>query len=176
MALNFRFAGPSDVGAIVELVESAYRGEASRAGWTTEADLLDGQRTDTEGVLAGLATAGSWVLLAEEEAKLVGCCLLERQSDNEAYFGMFSVRPHEQGKGIGKAILREAEQLARDKWGCKKMVMSVIAQRQDLIAWYERRGYSRTGRTEPFPYGDERFGIPKRTDLHFVVLAKQLST
>ncbi|HEY2508318.1 MAG TPA: GNAT family N-acetyltransferase [Streptosporangiaceae bacterium] len=173
-ALKFRPAGQNDIPAIVGLVESAYRGDASRAGWTTEADLLDGQRTDPEGVAAVLATRDSVLLLAEADGELVGCCQLEQRADGQAYFGMFSVRPAGQGRGWGRQIMAEAERLARDDWGATTMAMTVIAQREDLIAWYERRGYRRTGESKPFPYGDERFGIPRRPDLSFAVLAKPL--
>ncbi len=175
VALTFRFADGGDVPAIVGLVESAYRGEASLAGWTSEAHLLDGQRTDAEAISAVLGAPGSVLLLAEAGGELVGCCQLERRQGGEAYFGMFSVRPGRQGQGWGGSILAEAERVARDRWGAASMAMSVLAQRPDLIAWYERRGYRRTGQTRPFPYGDERFGIPKRPDLRFAVLAKALA-
>jgi ribosomal protein S18 acetylase RimI-like enzyme len=174
--LTFRFAAEADVPAIVSVVESAYRGDASRAGWTTEADLLDGQRTDAEAVSAVLAAPDSVVLLAETDGMLAGCCHLERRLADEVYFGMFAVRPGSQGQGWGAQILAEAERLARDEWRAATVVMTVIGQRTDLIAWYERRGYRRTGEERPFPYGDERFGVPRRPDLSFVVLAKSLST
>jgi ribosomal protein S18 acetylase RimI-like enzyme len=172
--LTFRFAAAADVPAIVSIVESAYRGDASREGWTTEADLLDGQRTDPEEVSATLKAPGSVILLAEADGALAGCCQLEQRPPTEAYFGMFAVRPGSQGHGWGGQILAEAERLAADDWHAATMVMSVIGQRADLIAWYERRGYRRTGGVRPFPYGDERFGIPRRPDLSFVVLAKSL--
>ena len=107
MALTFRFASdsPDEVRAIVTLVESAYRGPASRAGWTTEADLLDGQRTDAHAVADLIASPEGRILLAEEDAALVGCCALERRADGTAYFGMFSVRPVQQGQGRGRAIV-----------------------------------------------------------------------
>ncbi len=175
MTLTFRRASASDVAAIVALVESAYRGEVSRAGWTTEADLLDGQRTDAAAVAHILTTPDSTVLLAETDGNLIACCQLERRLPSEAYFGMFSVRPGEQGSGLGRQVLAEAERLARDEWAATTMVMTVLAQRTELIAWYERRGYRRTGEQRPFPYGDERYGIPRRPDLVFDVLAKPLA-
>lgn len=175
MVLTFRSAGTADVPSVVALVESAYRGESSLAGWTSEAHLLDGQRTDAEAVSAVLDGGGSMMLLAEEGGTLMGCCQLERRPGGEAYFGMFAVRPGGQGQGRGGEILAEAERLARDEWGAATMVMSVLVQRQDLIGWYERRGYRRTGQARPFPYGDERAGIPKRPDLSFAVLAKPLA-
>lgn len=176
MPLTFRFATGLDdeVDAVVDLVESAYRGPASRVGWTTEADLLDGQRTDAAAVRAIVASPAGGLLLAEDGSDLVGCCQLERRGAYEAYFGMFSVRPTRQGRGLGRAVLAEAERVARDEWGATRMSMTVIRQREDLIAWYERLGYQLTGETVPFPYGDERFGLPTRPDLEFVVLARSL--
>ncbi len=176
MVLDFRFAtaSPAEVDAIVALVESAYRGQASRAGWTTEADLLDGQRTDGDAVQAIVASPDSRLLLAEEDSRLVGCCQLERRPDRVAYFGMFSVRPGQQGHGRGRAIMVEAERVSRRDWGATRMSMTVIRQHADLVAWYERLGFHLTGETQPFPYGDERYGIPKRPDLEFVVLSKRL--
>jgi ribosomal protein S18 acetylase RimI-like enzyme len=172
--LAFRFAHADDVPAIVDLVESAYRGESSRAGWTTEADLLDGRRTDAQAISTVLAGPGSAMLLAEADGQLVGCCQLEHRPPAELYFGMFSVRPGCQGQGYGRQILAEAERLAGDEWSASTMVLSVLAQRPDLIAWYARRGYRPTGETRPFPYGNTRFGVPKRPDLSFAVLAKPL--
>ena len=162
-----------DVPDLVTLIESAYRGDDSRAGWTTEADLLGGQRTDAEAVMAVVAGSDSLMLTARRSGRLVGCAQLERRGD-DAYFGMFAVVPTGQGGGVGSAVLREAERIAGEEWHAGALEMTVIRQRHDLIAWYERRGYQRTGATQPFPYGDERFGIPKRQDLEFVVLTKPL--
>ncbi|MEU3954697.1 GNAT family N-acetyltransferase [Streptomyces achromogenes] len=171
--LTFRDATDADVDALVALVESAYRGDSSRAGWTTEADILDGQRTDREGVLEVIKSPDSRLLTAELDGRLVACCQLEHRGDH-AYFGMFAVSPALQGGGVGKAVLAEAERRCRQTWGVGEMHMTVISVRADLIAWYERRGYRRTGRTSPFPYGDERFGIPLRADLEFELLVKKL--
>lgn len=91
-----------------------------------------------------------------------------------AYFGMFSVKPTLQTGGYGRRVLAEAERVAREEFGASAMEMTVIRQREPLIEWYERRGYERTGETRPFPYGDERYGLPKVDDLEMVVLAKQL--
>jgi GNAT superfamily N-acetyltransferase len=172
-AATFRLATAADVASIVALVESAYRGDVSRKGWTTEADLLDGQRTDAAGVAELIAKRGSCVLLAEQGGTLLACANLEKRGDI-GYFGMFSVRPDLQGGGFGRAMLAEAERLAREELHCREMQMTVISVRDELIAWYERRGYARTGRYSPFPYGDARFGIPKRDDLRFELLVKPL--
>ena len=170
----FRTAIPADVPAIVALVESAYRGDSGRRGWTTESDLLDGQRTDAAGVALLLGQPGSMLLLAERDGVLLASCHIERRGDS-GYFGMFAVDPAQQGSGLGKTVLAEAERIAREEWHCSAMHMTVIVQRAELIAWYERRGYRRTGEYQPFPYGDERFGIPRRDDLRFEVLRKEFA-
>ncbi|MEI7054642.1 GNAT family N-acetyltransferase [Nocardioides sp. CCNWLW239] len=175
LELTFRDATLSDVDVLVPLIESAYRGDASRAGWTTEADLLAGQRTDPEGVGEVITAPGSRLLVAESAERpgeIVACCQLQKR-ETYVYFGMFSVSPVLQGGGVGKAVMAEAERIAR-AWGADEIRMTVIRQREDLIAFYERRGFRRTGRFEPFPYGDERFGLPLRDDLEFAELAKSL--
>ncbi len=171
--LSFRAATMADVDAVVALVESAYRGEASRAGWTTEADFLDGRRTGADDVGACIGRALSRLLLAERDGQLLACAHVAVE-DGAGYFGMFSVRPELQGSGIGKRVLAEAERIVRDEWGTAVMRMTVIDIRDELIAFYERRGYRRTGVTKPFPYGDARFGLPLRDDLRFEVLEKGL--
>ena len=171
--LSFRVATLDDIDSIVVLVQSAYRGDASRAGWTTEADILEGQRIDASMLATMLANPAATFLLAKRDAKLVACCELQNKGDI-AYFGMFSVVPSEQGSGIGKIVLAEAERIVRDDWQCERLEMTVIDVRDALIAWYERRGYQRTGMRSPFPYGDERFGTPLRDDLRFETLAKTL--
>ena len=171
--LSFRPANHADIPALVALVTSAYRGDASRAGWTTEADLLDGRRTGPDDVGAQLARPASRILLAERDGRLVGCAHVAVE-DGAGYFGMFSVVPTLQRSGLGKAMMAEAERIARDDYGMLVMRMTVIDVRDELIAWYERRGYRRTGIKKPFPYGDERFGIPLRPDLRFEVLEKAL--
>lgn len=171
--LAFRDALPADVPAVVALVESAYRGDASRAGWTTEADMLDGQRVDVGGVGELVRRPCSRIVLGECAGELAACCHIEKQG-NACYFGMFSVKPTAQSGGIGRRMLAEAERIGREAWNCTKMEMTVISIRDELIAWYERRGYRRSGVFKPFPYGDERFGIPKRADLRFELLEKSL--
>ena len=171
--LRFRNATLRDVDAIVELVHSAYRGDASRAGWTTEADLLDGQRTDADDVRSCIERPGSLILLAIDGTtrEPVACAHLAQQ-DGSGYFGMFSVRPTLQNAGVGKQLLARAERLVFNHWRLPALRMTVIDVRDELIAFYERRGYRRTGIHKPFPYGDERFGLPRRDDLRFEVLEK----
>ncbi|MEV1048207.1 GNAT family N-acetyltransferase [Streptomyces sp. NPDC049916] len=171
--LTFRDATADDVPALVALVESAYRGDSSRTGWTTEADILEGQRTDEQGVRDAVDAPDGRVLAVERDGDLVACCQLEHRGD-AAYFGMFSVRPGLQGGGLGKLVIAEAERAAKESWGVGEMHMTVISVREDLIAWYERRGYRRTGKLTPFPYGDERFGVPLRDDLAFELLVKEI--
>ncbi len=171
--LTFRAATAADIPALIALVTSAYRGDASRAGWTTEADLLDGARIDAQGLLADLAKPRSTILLAEREGQLAACAHVA-DDNGKGYFGMFSVDPTQQGGGIGKQMMDAAEAHAAREWGVPVMQMTVIDVREELIAFYERRGYARTGIKKPFPYGDERFGIPKRDDLRFEILEKPL--
>lgn len=172
-SLVYRAATVEDIPALVDLVTSAYRGEASRAGWTSEADILDGQRIEPALLRADIERPRSQVLIAERAGDLVACAHIA-VDDGAGYFGMFSVRPGLQGDGLGKQVLAEAERIVRDEWHCALMRMTVIDVREELIAWYQRRGYRRTGITKPFPYGDERFGVPKRDDLRFEVLEKAL--
>jgi GNAT superfamily N-acetyltransferase len=163
----------ADIPALVELLNSAYRGDSSRAGWTTEADLLDGPRTDAELLAADLADPATTVLLAGADGGPLACCAVTDLGGGVAYFGMFAVRPTAQGRGTGSALLSAAEEHARTR-GATRMEMTVIAQRADMIAWYARRGYRPTGARRPFPYGETRYGLPRRDDLEFVVLAAPL--
>ena len=172
--LHFRAATPADLDAIVALVTSAYRGDVSRQGWTTEADLLDGQRIDPDVLARDIGRARSRILVAERGGEMLACAHVAEE-DGAGYFGMFSVRPDLQGGGVGKAMLAEAERIAREEWQLPTMRMTVIDIRDELIAFYERRGYARTGIKKPFPYGDERYGIPKREDLRFEILEKPLT-
>jgi len=171
--IRFRAATPADVADLVTLVTSAYRGESSRAGWTTEADLLDGERIDPDVLRADLARERSRVIVAERDGRMLACAHVADEH-GAGYFGMFAVDPTLQGGGIGDAVLREAERVAREEWRLAAMRMTVIDVRDTLIAYYERRGYRRTGIKKPFPYGDARFGQPRRDDLRFEVLEKTL--
>lgn len=187
--LNFRAASLDDRDAIIALVTSAYRGEASRAGWTTEADLLDGPRVAPEVLEHDLTRPRSIVVVAQYDERTEStmptsgtastpcqmlACAHVCDDGGAGYFGMFAVEPGRQGSGLGDAVLRECERIARDDWQLPVMRMTVIDLREELIAWYERRGYRRTGLKKPFPYGDARFGHPKRDDLRFEVLEKVL--
>lgn len=169
-----RSATLEDVDRVVALVESAYRGERSRKGWTTEADMLEGQRTDACEVRAIIeAFPKQRVVLLEEEGNVRACARLDDAEDH-AYLGMIAVEPTLQAKGYGRTIIAEAERIAGVELGRLAVHMTVISIRHELIAWYERLGYRRTEATQPFPYGDARFGVPKRDDLVFIVLEKQL--
>ncbi|MBU8976536.1 MULTISPECIES: GNAT family N-acetyltransferase [unclassified Lysobacter] len=172
--LKFRNATHADIDALVALVESAYRGDVSKQGWTTEADMLGGRRTGPDDIQACIDRPRSVILIAERaDAELIACAHVAEEN-GAGYFGMFSVSPTQQGGGIGKQVITEAERLVREDWSLPAMRMTVIDIRDELIAFYERRGYRRTGIKKPFPYGDERFGVPKRDDLRFEVLEKSL--
>lgn len=169
-----RTAERSDLPALLDLVHSAYRGESSRAGWTHEADLLDGSRLTAELLADELAEPANTVLVMEDDEGLLACATVTDRGGGLAYFGMFAVRPRAQGGGIGSALLQAAEAHARSR-GARTMEMTVIRQRADLIAWYARRGYCPTEEYRPFPYGDSRYGLPRRDDLEFRVLRKDLT-
>jgi ribosomal protein S18 acetylase RimI-like enzyme len=172
--LTLRPATPADAPALVALINSAYRGDSSRAGWTTEADLLDGQRVDVEGLTETITTPGNVILLYGGDLEPVACVLLER-TGADCYLGLLTIQPTAQGAGLGRQMLDAAERWAVDEWSSQTMHMTVIVQRTELIDWYQRRGYHRTGIRKAFPYGDERFGLPRRDDLEFEVLRKDLS-
>ena len=173
-ALAFRPATMADLTDLHRLVEHAYRGEEARKGWSHEADLLGGQRTDVEALTEVIVDSSRVVLLAHRNDVLTGCVMLARQDDGSAYLGMLSVEPGLQAGGLGRRLLEVAETEARTRFAADRVEMTVIRQRPELIAWYERRGYALTGATADFPMDDERFGQPKRRDLQFVVLSKTL--
>ena len=218
-----RLATDADVPALVALVNSAYRGDSSRAGWTTEAHLLDGMRIDAERLKNAIADEGDNVILIHEEnGQLIACVHLQRTGSgrldepediaNESssasvkatptrgkqqsgvseatrghaqrseagfascYLGMLTTLPTRQGSGLGRAMIEQAELFARDHWGSTSMEMTVLTLRPELVAWYERRGFAKTGDRKPFPYGDDKWGLPKRADLEFYVLRKSLTS
>ncbi|MDB5269689.1 MAG: family acetyltransferase [Hymenobacter sp.] len=171
--MNFTLATatPADVPRLTQFVNAAYRGDTARQGWTTEADLLDGQRIDDEGMREMLARPGAAILLCQNESgELLGS--FHAQAKGEVlYLSMLAVAPTGQARGVGKFLLAAAEDYGR-RHGCTTSKMTVISVRTELIAYYERRGYRRTGATEPFPT-DPRFGIPKQP-LVLLVLEKAL--
>jgi ribosomal protein S18 acetylase RimI-like enzyme len=171
---NVTIATDAELDAVVALVNSGYRGESSRAGWTTEADYLGGQRTDAETLRAELAaSAGAVVLVMRDDpdGPLLACVRLDPVTYDVWYLGMLTVDPRRQDRKLGRTLLGEAERFVASR-GARTMRMSVIGIRAELIAWYERRGYVRTGKTVEFPYGDPRFGEPRGQDLTLLVLEK----
>lgn len=170
-----RDAVAADIQALHRLIESAYRGEASRAGWTTEADLLAGQRTDPDDLASILADPGQAMLTAWRGKDLLGCVLIADRGRETGYFGMLSVSPTLQGGGLGRKLVEAAHAALAQRFGARRVRISVFPQRETLIAWYRRLGYAPTGETLPFPYGDPRFGLPLRDDLHFIVMERALA-
>ena len=161
----------SDAPSLNTLVNSAYRGDSSKKGWTTEADLLDGTRIDEDALRDLIQKPDTTVLIYKEDEVLLGCVEL-RQDGKKIYLGMLSVKPDTQGTGVGKKLLKEAEVFARQQH-CNKIYMTVISVRKELIDWYIRHGYQLTGERKPFVIPDTRWGIPKQS-LEFVVLEKEL--
>ena len=162
------------VPALRALIESAYRGDSAKRGWTHEADLLGGQRTDEAALEDVLAHEDAILLVAERDGALIGCVQGTRVSDTHAYLGLLTVDPELQASGLGRKLITAIEEAVREQFGVTHMEMTVIKQRAELIAYYERRGYRQTGEMRPFPLDDERFGLPKTRELEFVVLEKAL--
>ena len=173
-SLVFRSATPADIDAIAALVNSAYRGDSSRAGWTTEADILGGQRTDAREISHLVVKDGSVILLCLLDGELVGSLHLERLDAATAYMGMVVIKPVLQGRGLGRYFMTVAERYAGAEWGTSRIRMQVISLRKELISYYVRRGYECTGETVPFPSTNPRFGLPKVEGLMFEVLEKIL--
>jgi len=168
-----RPATPADIPALHALVESAFRGDSARAGWTHEADLLDGQRTDPAALAEAIADPDRTILIAFDADTAIGCVEVKRAGTGRSALGLLSVRPDRQAGGLGRRLVAAAEGHARAQDGTTQMEMTVIATRAELIAWYERQGYVRTGETRPFPMDDPRFGLP-RVPLSFVVLVRTI--
>ena len=168
--MNTREATLNDIPALNALVNGAYRGESSKGGWTTEADLLGGIRTSEEALMEMINKPNAVILVAENNNQLQGCVYLEQQQD-ALYLGMLTVMPLLQGKGLGAQLLTAAEERAY-RLGLPKIKMTVITVRDELIAWYKRKGFIDTGEREPFP-NDPKFGIPKQP-LEFLVMEKKL--
>ena len=169
-------ATDADVPHIVALMNRAYRGHATALAWTTEHGYITGDRT-TEALLRDdMATAPEASLMLwrnPDDGALKGCVWLQPLGGEVWYLGSLAVDPDRQNGGLGKALLDAAEQWIAAQGG-RRVRMTVVNVRAGLIAWYERRGYRATGETNPFPYGDNRFGVPQRDDLCFVVLEKDL--
>jgi len=172
---HLEIATRADTRDIVALVNGAYRGDSSRRGWTTEADYLGGQRTDEAAINDIIADPNSVILLLRDEAGLRACVHLEKIQGDVCYLGMLTVHPDSQAGGVGRTLLRGAEQHAQRHFGAHFIEMTVIDRRRELIAWYERRGYRSTGENRPFPYGDERFGLPQTDDLKFIVMRRRIA-
>jgi ribosomal protein S18 acetylase RimI-like enzyme len=161
----------ADAPALNQLVNSAYRGDTSRQGWTTEADLLDGTRIDEAAMRDLIEKPGTVILTYREAGELLGCVELRFQ-EGKLYLGMLSVKPDTQGTGIGKKLMQAAEDYAAQQ-NINAIVMTVISVRKELIDWYIRHGYQLTGERKPFIVPDTRWGVPKK-QLEFVVLEKKL--
>lgn len=168
--MTIRPATTADLSVLNELVNSAYRGESSRKGWTTEADFLDGIRTSEPALAKMIQNPDAVILVLEDGGKIQACVYLEKKAA-VLYLGMLTVRPHLQGKGLGAMLLKAAEERAK-ALHCTVVQMTVITERQSLIAFYQRKGFRDTGERLPFP-NDPAFGLPRKP-LQFLVMEKQL--
>lgn len=174
--LHFHKAELADASTIAQLVNAAYRGESSRAGWTTEADLLDGLRTTTQEVAGIIKRNDAFILIAVLNDQIIAtlCCELQvMHGKNTAHLGMIAVKPSLQNKGYGAAIIKAAEAIARRQWSVAGFHMAVISIRSELIAFYERQGFIRTGEFADFP-SNEALWQPKVAGLNLEYLAKMI--
>jgi ribosomal protein S18 acetylase RimI-like enzyme len=173
LLMSISAATVKDIPALEKLVNSGYRGEVSRKGWTTEADLLQGEvRIDAASLAVMLADDTAVILkYTDAQGNITGCVYLQKQKDG-IYLGMLTVSPELQGGGLGKKLLAAAEEYAIQHQ-CYTIFMSVISVRSELIAWYERHGYRKTGDTKPFP-DDDRYGKPTQP-LEFIIIEKKLA-
>jgi len=171
MTLRFAYATLANAPAVAALIELAYRGPEAATGWTNESGILTGPRSSVGEVEALLRDGNSRFVTALEDDRLVGSALIQRYAAG-AYFGMFAIAPDRQAAGLGKAIIARCEDAACELWGAAYMKLTVISLREPLIAWYERRGYVRTGAREPFPFETATGAL--RTDFDLVVLQKPL--
>jgi GNAT superfamily N-acetyltransferase len=170
--LIFVKAETDDIQHIIQVVNTAYRGETSKLGWTTEADLLDGLRTDEKELLQLLADETSFILLCKLQGKVLGSVHLQYMGDC-VEIGMFAVNPLHQGLGIGKQLLQQAELIAVETWPIQRLQMAVISCRYELLAFYHRRGYQFNGGTKAFPE-NPLLWTPKVKNLKFTLLEKRL--
>jgi ribosomal protein S18 acetylase RimI-like enzyme len=166
--IRFRTATAADVPALRALVESAYRGDSARQGWTHEADLLDDERTSDAELAETIADQKARVLLTRIDGKLVGTVTIRDLGKGRAYLGMLCVDPDLQTEGLGRALIADAEDMAADAFRARIMEMTVIDAREELIAYYERRGYARTGELRPFP-------LPADVPYKMVVLERRIA-
>jgi ribosomal protein S18 acetylase RimI-like enzyme len=164
-----------DAKPLSDLINAAYRGAGGRRGWTHEAELISGERARSKDIAAMISDSSTTVLLRRggDRSPLLGCIAVEMNSTTDCTISMLAVAPEFQTAGLGRALLEDAEQFAAGK-GATIAKITVVKQREALLAWYERRGYRRTGAHEAFPYGDDSVGTPLRDDLRFVVLEKRL--
>jgi ribosomal protein S18 acetylase RimI-like enzyme len=146
-----RIAAPEDLPRLRSVIERAYRGDSARQGWTHEADLLSGERTDDATLRAMVDDPDHRLLIAEEGDVPLGCVSLTACDEGLVYLGLLCVDPARQAAGIGKAIMAAAERVSRDELHADRIEMTVIDSRTELIAYYERRGFVRTGERRPFP-------------------------
>ena len=161
-----------DVSTLNKLINSAYRGESSKKGWTTEANILEGSRTTEKELTEIIQDKKNTILKFTENNQIIGCVLLIEKEDR-LYLGMLTVSPELQNSGVGKKLMRQAE-IQASALGLSKIVMTVITVREELISWYKRNGYVDTGAREPFPVSDV-FSQTSNEPLEFMVLEKRIS-
>lgn len=164
-------ATAADVPALAALINRAYRGAASHQGWTTEDHLLDGPRIGEAALLDMLSTPQATLLTYRDASGSLTGCVYVHQQGRQLYLGTLAVAPEAQAQGVGRQLLAAAEAYARqhDRTTIK---ITVLSARPELLAWYERHGYVRNGKSEAFP-DTIAFGRP-RQPLTLLELVKPL--
>ena len=165
--MKLELANISEAQGINDLLNFAYRGEK---GWTTEVSLVEGDRSNISDIT--LAIENSVFLIHKNNSDLMACICLE-STGNDVYIGSFAVHPDHQATGLGKSVLEAAEAYANNELNAKKIIMVVLSLRTELIAFYERRGYKRSGVFKEYP-SHLKVGTPKRNDLTIEQLHKNL--
>jgi len=164
---------------VVALANLAYRGTGATEGqaesWNIEAGLVEGPRLTEETLREDLVEKPELLVWREVAGgPLMGTVWMQNRGDGVWYLGLLTVRPEVQDRKLGRALLTAAEAYAKERGGTK-ITMTVLSGRDALMGWYERRGYRKTGETQPYPYGDGRVGRPLREDLHFVVMEREIA-
>lgn len=167
MTLTIRTASPADLSLLHPVIERAYRGDAARGGWTHEADLIEGERTDLATLEGIVASPDSRLLVAKRDGAIIGCVQVSDRGGGLAYLGLLCIDPALQAAGLGRQLITAAENEACSAFAARAIEMTVIDSRHELVAYYERRGYRLTGERRPFP-------IALDPPLSMVVLAKEL--
>ncbi|KAL7628387.1 hypothetical protein AAE478_002589 [Parahypoxylon ruwenzoriense] len=172
--LQFRIATLDDAACLQELVQSAFRSEDSRPNWTADMDLSSRFRVDVEKVIAQISKPDGAILIATDSSGIpIASVEISKRGADLVRLSMLAVDHRRQRGGIGRRLLAYTEDYSRRTWGVKKAGLNALSTRQELILWYLRCGYRKTGELTPFP-SDRNDGLTLPEDMCFVELEKDL--